>query len=472
MPSLLESVTSLLEEGDTYDKLGRLIGSDADKARSASAVAAPAVLERLADEAADERRASDLLKLMERDNPAGVDIGRYLSTRAPDVGNRMLDDLVNGDRNEWSSAAASAVDISGSQMDKLLATLTPITMAVLAKRRTDDKLDGAGVAKLLAAERAGLSGGGSAAATSGASAPAGPAGLGPKSEDERTALGWIGWAIGAVVLVLLLAWLLSTCNDETAELQGQNNTTVTPAIVTGTADNGGAGEDGVGDGDRSGTTVVDSAAGGTAESTADATVENTADNTAVAPGSDDELQADVDDALAGSGITGLVSGGEVQLTGTAADDQARSDAEASVEQLAGVTTVVNDIVVDGDAGETPIDSGTTINDLLDLDPVTFRVSSATITEAGRLVLDEAAAFMADNPDISIEVGGHTDSDGEEADNRILSQIRADSVKAYLVAAGIDADRMETRGYGETEPKVPNDSSEAKAQNRRIEFTVL
>jgi outer membrane protein OmpA-like peptidoglycan-associated protein len=72
----------------------------------------------------------------------------------------------------------------------------------------------------------------------------------------------------------------------------------------------------------------------------------------------------------------------------------------------------------------------------------------------------------------VEIGGHTDDDGTVAENQVLSQRRADAVKAYLESKGIDGDRMEAVGYGEEEPKVPNTSSLGKAENRRIEFTIL
>ena len=121
--------------------------------------------------------------------------------------------------------------------------------------------------------------------------------------------------------------------------------------------------------------------------------------------------------------------------------------------------------------ETTPAAGSTINDLLDLDPITFAVNSADITPEGKAVLANAVEFMEANPGVNVEIGGHTDSDGADASNLALSQDRADSVKAFLEGEGVDGARMTTKGYGETEPKVDNDTPENKAVNRRIEFTI-
>jgi outer membrane protein OmpA-like peptidoglycan-associated protein len=159
----------------------------------------------------------------------------------------------------------------------------------------------------------------------------------------------------------------------------------------------------------------------------------------------------------------------VTLTGDVGTETARTAAAEAIQAIAGVTSVTNEIVVaDESATGQP---GTTINEILDLDPITFAVNSADITPEGQAVLAGAVEFMKANPGVNVEIGGHTDSDGDDAFNLALSQERADSVKAFLVAEGVEADRMSTRGYGEAEPKVANDSPANKAINRRIEFTI-
>jgi len=85
-------------------------------------------------------------------------------------------------------------------------------------------------------------------------------------------------------------------------------------------------------------------------------------------------------------------------------------------------------------------------------------------------LNEIANVLKENPDVKIQIVGHTDSDGDDAMNLDLSKRRAANVKNYLVKEfGISADRISTDGKGESQTLVPNTSVENKAKNRRVEF---
>ena len=78
-------------------------------------------------------------------------------------------------------------------------------------------------------------------------------------------------------------------------------------------------------------------------------------------------------------------------------------------------------------------------------------------------------YLNENPEFNVELQGHTDSTGPKAWNDTLSQMRADSVKDFLVAHGIAADRLTAKGYGSSDPIASNDTPEGRHQNRRVDF---
>ncbi len=104
-----------------------------------------------------------------------------------------------------------------------------------------------------------------------------------------------------------------------------------------------------------------------------------------------------------------------------------------------------------------------------LEGITFDVNKTTIKPESENTLMKALKTLQTYPEISVEIAGHTDSDGSAKSNLKLSQGRADAVKAWLVEKGIDANRISTVGYGEDKPIADNKTKEGKAKNRRIEF---
>ena len=104
-----------------------------------------------------------------------------------------------------------------------------------------------------------------------------------------------------------------------------------------------------------------------------------------------------------------------------------------------------------------------------LEGINFEYNSADITPDSESTLMKALKTLQDNPDIEVEISGHTDSDGSSSYNMGLSQRRADSVKDWLVSHGISSDKIQAVGYGEDNPIAPNDTPENKYKNRRIEF---
>jgi outer membrane protein OmpA-like peptidoglycan-associated protein len=117
----------------------------------------------------------------------------------------------------------------------------------------------------------------------------------------------------------------------------------------------------------------------------------------------------------------------------------------------------------------PEDDVVKINVPIVLEGITFATNKADITPESEVILMQALKTLQTYPEIFVEISGHTDNVGSNSSNQKLSQRRADSVKGWLVAKGIPADRITAVGYGEESPRVANDTPENKRLNRRIEF---
>ena len=103
----------------------------------------------------------------------------------------------------------------------------------------------------------------------------------------------------------------------------------------------------------------------------------------------------------------------------------------------------------------------------------FATNSATLTQSSRFILDEVAKSLVANPDVRIEVSGHTDNTGSRALNERLSKSRAESVKQYLVDHGVSADRLQAaQGYAWDRPVATNKTVAGRAMNRRTELDRL
>ena len=105
-------------------------------------------------------------------------------------------------------------------------------------------------------------------------------------------------------------------------------------------------------------------------------------------------------------------------------------------------------------------------------PIQFGSGGDRITEDSVPTLELIAEFLVANPSVRVQIIGHTDSDGEEDANLTLSRIRAEAVRAQLIARGVEAERLTPLGMGEYDPVADNVTREGKARNRRIEFLVL
>jgi len=215
----------------------------------------------------------------------------------------------------------------------------------------------------------------------------------------------------------------------------------------------------------------------------------------------DDLALIVKPALTRAGYGDVIvesDGRTVTLSGELATRTDVVAADAVVNSIAQVAFVINnishpgsefeaDLPVPGEAGSVDAEAGdafgggvtnatlilqSRIAQAAALDPITFQTGSPDLTPESATTITEIARILTENPTARIEVGGHTDSDGEPEANLLLSQTRADAVVAALVGAGVEPERLVAVGYGPELPIASNETGEGKARNRRIEFLLL
>jgi OOP family OmpA-OmpF porin len=104
--------------------------------------------------------------------------------------------------------------------------------------------------------------------------------------------------------------------------------------------------------------------------------------------------------------------------------------------------------------------------------IEFESGKATLTDAGKAILDQMSVVLLGLKDKKVEVIGHTDNAGSRAGNLSLSQARAEAVKAYVASRGVRPEMVSVSGEGPDRPVADNRTPEGRARNRRIEFKVV
>lgn len=124
------------------------------------------------------------------------------------------------------------------------------------------------------------------------------------------------------------------------------------------------------------------------------------------------------------------------------------------------------------AGQAVMTNGCAAEQSVVLDGVNFEFNSAKLEVNAQRLLDRVGQSLLDSPTFTVELQGHTDNLGSDAYNLILSQDRANAVKAYLIGKGVEPERIVARGYGERQPVADNSTEEGRTRNRRVEMKVL
>ena len=148
-------------------------------------------------------------------------------------------------------------------------------------------------------------------------------------------------------------------------------------------------------------------------------------------------------------------------------DSLRRAAEAANQQLNNALSQLRNLVTEiTNLRETSRGIVISLSDIL------FDVNRATLKPGAESNVRRIAAILQQYPDRQIAVEGHTDATGSDAYNQTLSEDRAASVRASLVAGGVPAGQITSRGFGKTQPVATNDTPAGRQQNRRVEIIVL
>ncbi|MDD2886367.1 MAG: OmpA family protein [Aliarcobacter sp.] len=150
-----------------------------------------------------------------------------------------------------------------------------------------------------------------------------------------------------------------------------------------------------------------------------------------------------------------------------------NDQERTTDTAATVNQTNNQVNVNkAKVTLTPDEIQLHINEILADKKIAFERRSSTVTEDSKISIVKIADILKEYKNIKLEIAGHTDSRGDNALNKKISQDRANSVKDVLVSLGINADRLKAVGYGEDFPIAKDDENGLSEINRRVDFNIL
>ena len=155
----------------------------------------------------------------------------------------------------------------------------------------------------------------------------------------------------------------------------------------------------------------------------------------------------------GAGIGAVLGGTTGAIIGNKMDKQ-----KAELEAIEGAQV---ESVNEGEAIKVTFESG-----------ILFATNSSTLNADSRESLSKFANSLKNNPDTDVKIYGHTDSTGSDAINNPLSEKRAESVYNYLLSMGVSGSRIDSQGFGSTQPIADNSTPTGRSRNRRVEVFIL
>lgn len=296
--------------------------------------------------------------------------------------------------------------------------------------------------------------------------------------------------IALIILGLIIAWLWRSCQHkeavpapEPSAASGVEAAAAPASLTLSTDDKGAVSQCQAGIGDQGFLATLQTNVKKVFSTTQDCNVDTS--QTYAASFTDKDALAGVLGALKGVPNASLEWVGD-KITLKAADAAALEALTAKVKALVPHTEVVAAAPVTAEQSVsnslsatqtalTAIDpNNVDVNALvkaLNLQIINFASGSSDIPADNKAILDQAATLLNKVSGVKLNVGGHTDSTGNAASNKALSQRRAQAVVDYLTSKGVDASKLVAQGHGSDQPVAENTTDEGRFKNRRIEFSV-
>lgn len=187
---------------------------------------------------------------------------------------------------------------------------------------------------------------------------------------------------------------------------------------------------------------------------------------AVGAGAGQAIGRSTEATLLGAGIGAVVGGLSGAAIGRYMDQQEQSLRQAVADSEAATVRREQEIVQGARRENVQVLTVSFKSDYL------FATNSATLLPGSQAEIQRVANVLRQYPETTIQIAGHTDSQGNDIYNQELSERRARAVRSALVGMGVDAQRITTIGYGESRPIASNDTASGRQQNRRVEVRII
>jgi len=437
--NLLEMLSSQLG-GSQYSQIGKFLGADEGIVKSAMGAALPSILGSVIGNGSTSTGAAGLINMLNKgnfdgsmlDNLGGLFGGGNATSSLMNSGSSILSSLMGNKLGSVVDLIGSVTGMKKSNSSSLMSMAAPLVMSMLGRYVKNKALDATGLSKFLGTQKKHV-------------ASALPAGMG-------NILGFDAGNVGSTVSNAANAGRAAVA--ETANTGGGILSKILPlaliALLAG------------------GAYWFISGGNSPTEALSDATTGITEGATNLADKAGDMASDAAGAVKDGAAATADAAGNMVDKAGEMAGDAMDATTKAAREALGSVKFAAgsagakfNEFLAGGAKG----DKSFAFQNL------NFGVGSADISGSTTEV-DNMAAVLKAYPNYKIQVAGYTDNTGDADKNKTLSEARATSVKKHLVNQGIDANRISVMGYGADNPVADNSTKEGRAQNRRIEISVV